>query len=122
MSRDKSSVSDALGSAESLVSAGARDSFQSQPHRGIRQGKPLNYHIGVSSGMDDDRSNQTKGASRNIAVACYSSHERDQWVKHCVKVAQVHTDQWVEHCLAVAQNVETTGHMNEGRLIQATMK
>ena len=53
--------------------------------------------------MDDDRSNQTEGASGNIAVACDSSHELDQWFEHCVKVAQVHTDQRDEHCLAVAQ-------------------
>ena len=82
---------------------------------GVRQGKPRMYHTGDRIGMDDDRSNQTKGAGRNIAVACDSSHARDQWVKHCVKVAQVHTDQWVEHCLAVAQKAETTWQINDGR-------
>ena len=42
-SRDESIMPDAVGSTESLASVGPRDSFQSQPHHGFKQGKVI-YH------------------------------------------------------------------------------
>ena len=43
----KSIVPDAVRSAESLASADPKDSFQSQPHLEIKEGKTLIYHNGV---------------------------------------------------------------------------